>query len=131
MLRVVTQVCGVFLVLVSAAGTGMYWGLQCYPWVCGAFIAAYTLAAVLCVILGDQFLAPLVFTWSWNVAGIHYSICHLTQAAKRAPDERKGKGSDTSSDLSPELEDGWLVKEPAKWGGSDTLGKGVLMQEGP
>jgi len=62
----VVQVCGVFLVLVSGAGAGMYWGLQCYPWLCGSFIAAYILAAALCVVLGQY---PVPLSTAVNQAG--------------------------------------------------------------
>lgn len=47
------QVCGVFLILVSGAHTGMYWGLQCYPVLCSMFISSYWIAAVLCVLVGN------------------------------------------------------------------------------
>ena len=48
------QVCGVFLVLITGAASGMDWGLQCYPWLCRGFIASYTLAAAMCVIVGKN-----------------------------------------------------------------------------
>ena len=44
-----------FLILVSGATTGMYWGLQCYPVLCNLFMASYWIAALLCAVIGDPF----------------------------------------------------------------------------
>ncbi len=84
------QVCGVFFILVCGAGTGMFWGLQCYPVLCGLFISSYYIAAILCILVGEHLHTPV----SGSLTAIHIERsgriaqrdAYVRQAHLRLPD---------------------------------------------